>query len=108
MILYKYNILFKQFLTKVSPGVIPRRPDGGVDIYEVEARLLKGSLHPLHIICAPHSGQNKKFHPPAPNAQFIADQTFFISKFLFFRFLKKPFIIFPGREKKLLEWARIH
>lgn len=39
----------------VSPGVIPRRPDGGVDLFEVKARLLRGTLHPLHIICCPHS-----------------------------------------------------
>ena len=39
----------------VGAGVIPRKPDGGVDIFEVKARLLRGNLHPLHIICCPHS-----------------------------------------------------
>ena len=90
-------MIFFSLITIVSPGVIPRRPDGGVDIYEVEARLLKGSLHPLHIICAPHSGQNKKIH-----SQFIADKTSFISKFLFFLIPLKAIHNLPRAREKII------
>ena len=39
----------------IPAGVIPRKPAGGFDIFEVRRRLLTGNLHPQHILCCPHA-----------------------------------------------------
>ena len=42
-------------IATVHPGSLPRHADGKIDIHEVSARLEKGTLHPSHVICCPHS-----------------------------------------------------
>ena len=42
-------------IATVHPGSLPRHADGKIDIHEVSARLQKGTLHPSHVICCPHS-----------------------------------------------------
>ena len=42
-------------IATVSPGTLPRHPDASIDLFELRSRLERGTLHPSHVICCPHS-----------------------------------------------------